>query len=86
MKDGNMWITRSLVRIQPRQQIQVLTKNEISMRKSWSRFIQKQKEEWREFAEIIGLKNSIQQLAVGAALCILLLAACGAGEWLSHQF
>ena len=56
------------------------------MRKSWSRFIQKQKEEWREFAEIIGLKNSIQQLAVGAALCILLLAACGAGEWLSHQF
>ena len=65
---------------------QVLTKNEISMRKSWYRFVQKQKEEWREFAEIIGLKNSIQQLAVGAALCILLLAACGAGEWLSNQF
>ena len=56
------------------------------MRKSWYRFVQKQKEEWREFAEIIGLKNSVQQLAVGAALCILLLAACGAGEWLSHQF
>ena len=56
------------------------------MRKSWYRFVQKQKEEWCEFAEIIGLKNRIQQLAVGAALCILLLAACGAGEWLSNQF
>lgn len=81
MKDGNMWITRSRVRIPPRQQIILLTKNKIIMRKSWSRFVQKQKDDWQEFAEIIGLKNSVQQMAVGAALCILLLAACGVGEW-----
>lgn len=53
------------------------------MKKSWSRFVQKQKDDWQEFAEIIGLKTSVQQMAVGAALCILLLAACGVGEWLN---
>lgn len=54
------------------------------MRKSYSRFIQKQKADFQEFAELIGLKNSVQQMAVGAALCILLLAACGVGEWLNN--
>ena len=54
------------------------------MKKSWSRFVQKQKDDWQEFAELIGLKNSVQQMAVGAALCILLLAACGVGEWLNN--
>lgn len=56
------------------------------MKKSWSRFIQKQKEDFQEFAELIGLKNSVQQMAVGAALCILLLAACGVGEWLNSLY
>ena len=42
------------------------------------------KKEFNELAEIIGLKNSLQQMAVGAALCILLLAACGFGEWLNR--
>lgn len=46
-------------------------------------WLRKQKEDFQEFAEIIGLKNSVQQMAVGAALCILLLAACGVGEWLN---
>lgn len=41
------------------------------------------KKEFNELAEIIGLKNSLQQMAVGAALCIILLAACGFGEWLN---
>lgn len=42
------------------------------------------KKEFNELAETIGLKNSLQQMAVGAALCIILLAACGLGEWLNR--
>ena len=42
------------------------------------------RKEFNELAEIIGLKNSLQQMAVGAALCIILLAACGLGEWLNR--
>ena len=44
------------------------------------------KKEFNELAEIIGLKNSLQQMAVGAALCIILLAACGFGEWLNSLY
>ena len=54
------------------------------MKKLWSRFVQKQKADFQEFAELIGLKNSVQQMAIGAALCILLLAACGVGERLNN--
>jgi hypothetical protein len=54
------------------------------MRKSWIHFIEKQKADFQEFAEIIGLKNSVQQMAIGAALSILLLTACGVGEWLCN--
>ena len=51
--------------------------------KQMKNWLRKQQEDWQEFAELIGLKNSVQQMAVGAALCILLLAACGVGELLN---
>lgn len=47
-------------------------------------WLRKQKEDFQEFAVLIGLKNSAEQMAVGAALCVLLLAACGVGEWLCN--
>lgn len=46
-------------------------------------WLQKQREDFQEFAQLIGLKNNLQQMAVGAALCIGLLMACGLGEWLN---
>lgn len=52
--------------------------------KQMKNWLRKQREDFQEFAELIGLKNSVQQMAVGAALCILLLAACGVGEWLNN--
>ena len=50
--------------------------------KQMKNWLRKQREDFQEFAELIGLKNSVQQMAVGAALCIVLLMACGIGEWL----
>lgn len=52
--------------------------------KQMKNWLRKQREDFREFAELIGLKNSAEQMAVGAALCVLLLAACGVGEWLCN--
>jgi hypothetical protein len=52
--------------------------------KQMKNWLRKQREDLHEFAELIGLKNSVQQMAVGAALCVLLLAACGVGEWLNN--
>lgn len=51
--------------------------------KQMKNWLRKQREDFQEFAELIGLKNSVQQMAVGAALCVLLIAACGVGEWLN---
>ena len=51
--------------------------------KNWLR---KQLEDFQELCEIIGLKNSAQQLAVGAALGLILLLACGVAEWISRQY
>lgn len=38
------------------------------MRKSIYQLIREQKTDWREFAEIVGFKNTLQQIAVGAAI------------------
>lgn len=54
------------------------------MKKTIYRFIQEQKEDWVEFTQIVGLKNTIQQMAVGAALCLILLVIVGVGDWLAH--
>ena len=54
------------------------------MKKSIYRFILDQKEDWVEFAYIVGLKNTIQQMVVGAALCLVLLIIIGVGDWLAH--
>ena len=54
------------------------------MRKSIYQLINEQKTDWREFAEIVGFKNSLQQIAVGAVMTILFLAILGIGEWISR--
>lgn len=56
------------------------------MKKSIYQLIREQKTDWQDFCEIIGLKNTMQQLAVGAALGILLLIVCGVGEWVASLF
>ena len=59
-------------------------KNQRLMRKSIYQLIREQKTDWREFAEIVGFKNTLQQIAVGAAMGIILLAILGIGEWISR--
>jgi hypothetical protein len=54
------------------------------MKKSIYQLIREQKTDWREFAEIVGFKNTLQQIAVGAAMGIILLAILGIGEWISR--
>ena len=54
------------------------------MRKSIYQLIREQKTDWREFAEIVGFKNTLQQIAVGAVMTILFLAILGIGEWISR--
>lgn len=54
------------------------------MRKSIYQLIREQKTDWREFAEIVGFRNTMQQIAVGAAMTILFLAILGIGEWISR--
>lgn len=49
------------------------------MKKSIYRYLLEQKEDWQEFAEIIGLKNTLQQMAVGAAMCVILFVFVGCG-------
>lgn len=54
------------------------------MKQSVKNWWRRQREDFSELCQIIGLKNSMQQMAIGAALCILLLVACGFAEWLNH--
>lgn len=54
------------------------------MRKSIYQLIREQKTDWREFAEIVGFKNTLQQIVVGMAMGIILLAVLGVGEWISR--
>ena len=54
------------------------------MKKSIYQLIREQKTDWREFAEIVGFRNTLQQIAVGAAMTILFLAILGIGEWVSR--
>ena len=54
------------------------------MKQSVKNWWRRQREDFNELCQIIGLKNSIQQMAIGAALCILLLVACGVAEWFNH--
>lgn len=54
------------------------------MRKSIYQLISEQKTDWREFAEIVGFKNSLQQIAVGMAMGIILIVILGVGEWISR--
>lgn len=54
------------------------------MKKSIYQLINEQKTDWREFAEIVGFKNSLQQIAVGMAMGIILLVILGVGEWISR--
>ena len=54
------------------------------MRKSIYQLIREQKTDWREFAEIVGFRNTMQQIAVGAAMGIILLVILSVGEWISR--
>ena len=54
------------------------------MRKSIYQLIREQKTDWREFAEIVGFRNTMQQIAVGAVMGIILLVILGVGEWISR--
>ena len=54
------------------------------MKKSIYQLIDEQKTDFREFAEIVGFKNTMQQIAVGAAMGIILLVILGVGEWISR--
>lgn len=51
-------------------------------RKIIYRLIMEQKDEWNEFARIIGLKNTAQQLAVGFAIGGILLFILGGAEYI----
>lgn len=52
--------------------------------KNWLR---KQKEDFNEFTYMIGLRTSVQQLAVGAAIgLVVLMLVCGFAEWLESQY
>ena len=55
------------------------------MRKSFRQFIRKEKEDWLEFFELIGLKTTAQQLLVGIAIGILLLFILGGAEWIHDK-
>lgn len=52
------------------------------MKKSIIRLIMEQKDEWNEFASVIGLKNTAQQLAVGFAIGGILLFILGGAEYI----
>ena len=54
------------------------------MKKSIYQLIREQKTDWREFAEIVGFRNTMQQIAVGAVMTILFLSVLGIGEWISR--
>ena len=54
------------------------------MKKSIYQLISEQKTDWREFAEIVGFRNTMQQIAVGAVMTILFLSVLGIGEWISR--
>lgn len=54
------------------------------MRKSIYQLIREQKTDWREFAEIVGFRNTMQQIAVGAVMAMLFLTILGIGEWISR--
>ena len=54
------------------------------MRKSIYQLIREQKTDWSEFAEIVGFKNTLQQIVVGMAMGIILLVILGVGEWISR--
>ena len=54
------------------------------MKKSIYQLISEQKTDWREFAEIVGFKNSLQQIALGMEMGIILLVILGVGEWISR--
>lgn len=54
------------------------------MKKSIYQLIREQKTDWREFAEIVGFRNTLQQIAVGAVMTILFLVILGIGEWISR--
>ena len=52
--------------------------------KNW---LKKQKEDFIEFSYMIGLRTSVQQLAVGAAFgLVVILIVCGLAEWLESQY
>ena len=54
------------------------------MRKCIYQLINEQKTDWREFAEVTGMRNTAKQLAVGFAMGIALLMILGVGEWVSE--
>ena len=52
--------------------------------KNW---LKNQKEDFIEFSYMIGLRTSLQQLAVGAASgLVVIIAVCGLAEWLESQY
>ena len=55
------------------------------MKKSFRQFIRDEKEDWLEFAEMVGLKTTVQQLLVGIAIGILLLFILGGAEWIHDK-
>ena len=54
------------------------------MRKSIYQLIREQKTDWCEFAEIVGFRNTLQQIVVGMAMGIILLVILGVGKWISR--
>lgn len=55
------------------------------MKKSFRQFIRDEKEDWLEFAEMVGLKTTAKQLLVGIAIGILLLFILGGAEWIHDK-
>ena len=55
------------------------------MKKSFRQFIRKEKEDWLEFFELIGLKTTAQQLLVGIAIGMILLFILGGAEWIHDK-
>ena len=64
-----------------------LTTKKNTLMKTIKNWLKKQKEDFIEFTYMIGLRTSVQQLAVGAAFgLVVILIVCGLAEWLESQY
>ena len=54
----------------------------MKQRKTMRQWWREQKADFKELAERVGLKQGLQQMAVGALMGVCLILVCCAAEWL----